>query len=96
MKPFFVYLLKCSDGSYYAGHTDDIDKRLFEHNNDLFGTAAYTSSRKRLMLVYHEPFGTRDEALTAEMKIKKWNRKKKEALITGDWDLLRDLSKRKR
>jgi len=79
MKDFYVYILKCGDGSYYTGHTDDLDKRLYEHKNPTF--TCYTSSRLPVELVFHQPFPSRYEAVLAERKIKKWSRKKKEALI---------------
>jgi predicted GIY-YIG superfamily endonuclease len=92
MKDFFVYLLQCSDGSYYVGHTDDLDKRLNEHQQGLY--AGYTSQHLPVKLVYHATFGSRDEAITAEMQIKKWKRSKKEALIHGDWKLVIKEAKR--
>lgn len=84
MKEFFVYILKCSDGSYYVGHTDNLEKRLSEYNNNC--TSGYVSRRLPITLVFHEGFGTRYEALSAEMKLKGWSRKKKKALIEGGWE----------
>jgi putative endonuclease len=80
---FRVYMLRCSDGSYYTGHTDDLDKRIAEH---LAGEIpGYTSTRRPVELVFEEAFPTREEALGAELQIKGWSRKKKEAMIRGDW-----------
>ena len=87
----FTYILKCSDDSYYTGSTKDIDKRLEEHN--LGKGSKYTSNRLPLKLVYLEEFDRIDTAFYREQQIKKWSRKKKGALINGDFDKLSHLSK---
>lgn len=80
---FYAYLLKCSDGSYYAGHTDDLDHRIAQHQaGELPG---WTRSRRPVELVWSEYFSTRAEALEVERKIKGWSRAKKEALVENDW-----------
>jgi predicted GIY-YIG superfamily endonuclease len=80
---FWTYILKCADDSYYVGQTDNLEKRLSAHE---FGEpSCYTTSRRPLTLVWSQEFATREEALTAERQIKGWSRKKKEALIQGDW-----------
>lgn len=84
MQPFYAYILKCSDGSYYTGHTDDLEKRLWEHNNKKY--AGYTATRLPVQLVYAEFFYTREEAIASEMKLKTWGRRKKEALINNGWE----------
>ncbi|MCX7285786.1 MAG: GIY-YIG nuclease family protein [Novosphingobium sp.] len=81
---FYAYLLRCRDRSYYAGHTDDLELRLAQHQSGAF--EGYTSRRRPVSLVWCETFPTRDEALAAERKIKGWSRAKKEALIAGDWE----------
>ena len=89
--PFHAYLLRCNEGSYYAGHTDNLQTRLAQHKQ---GTLpGYTSGRNPVELVWTEEFPTRDEAFAAERRIKGWRRAKKEALIAGDWDKLRVLAK---
>ena len=88
---FYVYILKCSDGSYYTGHTDDLDKRISKHQTGDFG--GYTCSRRPVQLVYHQKFSNRDHAFAAEMKIKGWSRKKKEALIRNDWQEISRLAR---
>ena len=94
MKGFTVYILECSDGSYYVGHTEDVDARLKAHND---GRAArYTYPRRPVTLAYSENFKTEDEAIRRELQIKGWARAKKEALIAGDLDRLKVLSKRRR
>ena len=92
MDYFYVYILKCSDGSYYTGHTNDLEYRLSQYTQKV--TQGYVTNRLPFRLVYHEPFPTRDEALQAELRIKKWSRKKKEALINQDWKLLKKLAKK--
>jgi LAO/AO transport system kinase len=82
VKPFFVYLLECSDGSYYVGQTDDIASRLRQHDE---GNVGYTSTRKPFRLAWSGEFATRDEAIGFEQRVKGWGRVKKQALIAGDW-----------
>jgi len=94
MKPFYVYILECRDGSYYTGHTDDIDKRISEHN--MGKISGYTSKRRPVKVVFIQTFGSRYEALAAERQIKGWFRAKKKALICEDWDLLQYLSNLKK
>ena len=89
---FYVYMLRCNDGSYYVGQADDIDKRLNEH---ICGKGAwYTSKRLPVRLIFVEPFNSRDRAKQAEAQIKGWSRKKKEALIRRDWKQIQELSKK--
>ena len=89
---FYAYLLRCSDGSYYAGHTDDLDARIAQHQA---GTLpGYTQDRRPAELVWSERFPDRDQAFAAERQIKGWSRAKKEALIRGDWEALRSLASR--
>ena len=88
---FHCYLLLCADGSYYCGHTDDMERRLGEHISGVF--RGYTYKRRPIKLVWNEPFQTRDDAKFAEKRIKGWSRAKKEALIAGDWALISELAK---
>jgi putative endonuclease len=81
---FWVYILKCADGLYYTGHTDNLEKRIGEHRSGAFG--GYTSTRLPVELVFSQDFSSREEALTSERQIKGWSRKKKEAMMRGDWD----------
>jgi predicted GIY-YIG superfamily endonuclease len=83
---FWTYLLRCADGSYYAGHTDNLEARVGQH---LAGRGSdYTARRQPVTLVWSQDFTARIEALEAERRIKGWSRAKKEALIVGDWDKL--------
>ena len=81
---FYVYILLCSDSSFYTGQTDNLEKRIYEH---IAGKIAgcYTFNRRPIKLVYFHEFPTREEALAAERQIKGWSHKKKEAMIQGDW-----------
>ena len=90
MKPFFVYLLRCADASYYCGHTDHLELRLQQH---MTATTGYTATRKPLTLVWQGEFEKREEALAFECQIKGWSRAKKEALIAGDWERIKILAK---
>jgi LAO/AO transport system kinase len=89
MRPFYVYILRCADGSYYVGHTDDMRRRMLQHEN---GEVGYTALRKPVELMWQDEFETRDGALTFELQIKGWSRAKKEALMTGDWERVQELA----
>lgn len=84
MKPFWVYIVRCADDSYYTGQTDDLDRRIAEHQSGSI-SSCYTFKRRPITLVYSQPCATREEALLAERQIKGWSRKKKEAMMRGDW-----------
>ncbi len=90
----YVYILKCADGSYYTGSTKNLWKRLMEHQSG--EGANYTRKRLPVELVYYEEFNRIDEAFYREHQIKKWSRKKKEALIERNFEVLKKLSKSKR
>ena len=92
MEFFYVYILKCNNGNYYVGHTDNLEKRLAEHQAGIF--VGYTSFRLPVELVFNDCFESRSAAFAAEQKIKKWSRAKKEALINGNFDLLVNKSRK--
>jgi len=81
---FWVYILKCNDNSYYTGHTDNLEARVAMHSAGSID--GYTATRLPVSLVFSEQFASRLEALEMEKRIKGWSRKKKEAMIRGDWD----------
>ena len=81
---FWVYILLCADNSYYTGHTENLDKRIAEHQAGEI--AGYTSSRRPVTLVYSQEFSTREETIACERQIKGWRRSKKKALIRRDWN----------
>ncbi|AMK23401.1 MULTISPECIES: TrmJ/YjtD family RNA methyltransferase [unclassified Sphingobium] len=89
---FHAYMLRCSDGSYYLGHTDNLEYRVAQHQAG--EVEGYTQKRRPVSLVWQQDFGTRNEALSAEQQIKGWSRKKKEALIAGDWNEIRLLARK--
>jgi len=91
MKPFYLYILRCRDSSYYVGHTDDLDKRVAEHQAGTY--QGYTSARRPVALVYAAEFPTRQEALEREQQLKGWSRAKKEALLSGHLEQLPTLAK---
>tara|TARA_R110000868_G_scaffold87758_3_gene245102 strand:- start:1987 stop:2271 length:285 start_codon:yes stop_codon:yes gene_type:complete len=91
----FVYMLRCSDGSYYVGSArGSLDRRIDQHNAGAFG--GYTSTRRPVVLVYAQDFSRITEAIEAEHKLKGWSRAKKEALIAGDFERLKGLAKSRR
>ena len=77
---YYVYLVKCSDGSYYCGYTTNLKKRVDDHNNSKAG-AKYTKSRRPVKLVYFEQVKNTSEALKREDEIKKLSRKDKVKLV---------------
>ena len=80
---FWVHILRCADGRFYTGHTEDLERRVAEHETG--GYCDFTERRRPVQLMWPENFQTRIEALEAERRIKPWSRAKKEALIRGDW-----------
>ncbi|KIO51107.1 GIY-YIG nuclease family protein [Flavobacterium hibernum] len=91
MKRYYVYILKCSDDSYYTGVTSDIERRLNEH---CFGSnkESYTYSKRPLELVFCTEFNDVNQAIAFEKQVKGWSRKKKEAIINDKWEDLKNLS----
>jgi len=79
---FTLYILECADESFYIGHTDDLGKRLAQHDEGK--GCIYTSTRRPLKLIHSEGFEIRYEALTMERKLKGWSRAKKLAYMAGD------------
>ena len=89
---FFVYILRCSDGSYYVGQTEDVQQRVHDHNEGRGAT--WTATRRPVELVYQESFDELDSVVRREAQLKRWSRAKKEALISGDRKQLKALSRR--
>ncbi|MBH9536396.1 GIY-YIG nuclease family protein [Novosphingopyxis sp. YJ-S2-01] len=88
---FWTYMLRCSDDSFYVGHTDDLERRIAEHRSGFY--TGYTYKRRPVTLVWSQDFTERYEAKVAEKQIKGWGRPKKEALIRGDWEAISLLAK---
>ena len=83
MEKFFVYLLRCNDGTLYTGYTTDLDARIRVHNGEGKGGAKYTRSRRPVTLAYFEEYEDKSTALRRECEIKKLSKVEKEALIGG-------------
>ena len=79
---YFTYILECADKTLYVGSTNDLDKRLNQHNN-LKSGAHYTKIRRPVMLKYSESFKTMSEARKRENEIKGWKREEKLKLVNG-------------
>lgn len=94
MRKLQVYILRCSDGTYYTGVSNDVIRRVFEHNTGI-SLSAYTYRRRPVELVWVSDELGPNEAIDLEKQIKKWRKQKKEAIINNDWDKLPALSKSK-
>ncbi len=91
---WFTYILRCSDSSYYVGHTGDISQRVAVHNAGR--GSGYTAARVPVTLVWYEQHQTETQAIQREHQIKKWSKAKKTALIAGNFNELNELAKRQR
>ena len=89
---YTVYILECAYGAYYTGVTNNIDRRLAEHQSG-YNSKSYTHNRRPVKLVFTEHFKYVDKAIAFEKQVKGWRREKKEALIKGRWNLLLELAK---
>ena len=87
MKIYYVYILECSDGSFYTGFTSNLEKRMNEHNDGKHRDA-YTYSKRPVTLKWVEYFLNPDQAIAIEKQIKGWSRRKKVALIEQDYERL--------
>ncbi len=94
MKLSYVYIIECADTTYYTGVTSDITQRFERHQSGAFPNC-YTYSRRPLKLVFYAEFTSITQAIDTEKQIKKWSRKKKEALIQNDFSALENLAKKK-
>jgi putative endonuclease len=91
---YYVYILNCADGKYYTRITNNLERRLKEHQQGI-NKNCYTFTRRPLELMYKINFTNPNEAIKWEKKIKDWSRKKKEALMTENWNDLIEFSKKK-
>ncbi|MBV8363550.1 MAG: GIY-YIG nuclease family protein [Candidatus Eremiobacteraeota bacterium] len=85
-------MLRCFDGTYYVGITNDLDRRIWEHNYGIDETC-YTFLRRPLLCVWSEMFHHVLDAIQCEKKLKRWSHNKKSALARGDWKMISALSK---
>ena len=88
---FYFYIVRCSDNSLYCGQTNNLEKRIKEHNSKGSKGAKYLRAKKPVKLVYSEKYSTLQLAMKREWQVKQWTRSKKEALIQGDKTLLKKL-----
>ena len=93
--PYVVYILKCSDGSYYTGSAADLGHRLWQHERGIV-SASYTYRRPVKLVWISEECKNYSQALPWERQIKGWTRAKKEALIRGDFDGIHEIVKSER
>ena len=84
---YYIYILKCSDDSYYTGITNDIERRMFEHETG-YDKTCYTYNRRPVVVKFCDFTNDVNIAIAWEKQIKGWTRKKKEALFKGDWEEL--------
>jgi putative endonuclease len=82
---YFVYIVECTDGYYYTGVTNNLDRRIAEHNEGL-DPKSFTYKRRPVVLKYWLRFTNIEKAIEWEKQLKGWSRKKKEALFIEDWD----------
>lgn len=92
MKQYYVYILLCYDDSYYVGVTSELEKRPEEHHTGFYSDC-YTYSRRPLIVKYVEIYQRVYDAIEREKQIKRWSRKKKQALINEHFDKLKEFSK---
>ena len=91
MKQYYVYILKCSDNSYYTGVTSNLENRILAHQSGKY-PESYTHKRRPVELVFYYEFNEIEQAIAFEKQIKGWSRKKKEAIINDNWEKLKKLS----
>ncbi len=92
MSRSWLYILECSDGSFYTGNTSNLEARIYQHNIGEGGS--YTKGRLPVKLVYCQYLSSKEDAYLDEQQIKGWSREKKKALILDDWDLIKYLAKK--
>ena len=93
-KRAWVYILRCSDGSFYTGHTINLEMRLAQHR--VGEGSDWTARRLPIELVFQQELPSKNDAFLTEMQIKNWSRAKKIALIEGKFDVLKLLAKKPR
>jgi putative endonuclease len=89
---YYVYMLLCADNSYYIGVTNNLERRVGEHQSG-WNPACYTHERRPVRLVYSTDFQRIEQAISWEKQIKGWSRSKKAALVAGDWQRIKSLAR---
>ena len=85
---FYFYILRCSDNSLYCGQTNNLQRRIDEHNFDKNKSAKYLRAKKPVVLVYSEEYSTIQLAMKRERQVRKWKKAKKEVLVSKDSRLI--------
>jgi putative endonuclease len=91
VRVYYVYMLRCIDGTFYVGVTNDIERRFAQHC-DGYSETCYTHTRRPLRLVYADEFSRPNDAIAFEKQLKGWSHKKKRAFAERDWPLLKRLA----
>lgn len=91
---YYVYIVQCNGGLYYTGITNNIERRIVEHNEGI-NPNCFTYQRRPVVLKYYEHFQNIQNAITWEKQLKGWSRKKKEALFNNDFETIKQLAKSK-
>ena len=92
-KVIYLYILECADSTYYTGVTNNLERRLVEHNSGI-NKSSYTFNKRPVQLVFYTTFTDFNSAFQFETKIKKWSHAKKKALIKNHYELLKLLAKK--
>ena len=92
MKFYFACIVLCSDNTFYTGMTNNLDRRINQHNSG-YKKDSYTYSRRPIKLKWHLQCTNPSEAIKIEKQIKGWSHRKKEALINENWEDLIEFSK---
>ena len=91
----WLYVVRCADGSFYTGTTrTDVGARVGQHNAGLF-PESYTFRRRPVTLAFAEHFPSITDAIAMERRVKGWSRRKKQAMIDGEWEMLPQLARRR-
>ena len=88
---FWAYMLHCNAGRFYVGHTDNLERRIAQHETGAI--AGFTRNYLPVKLVWCQDFASREEAKAAEKRMKGWSRAKKLALVRGDWEEISRLAR---
>lgn len=80
---YFFYILRCADNSLYCGMTNNLGKRVKEHNSDSARGSKYVRARRPVTMVYHEEFPDIKTAMAREREVKKWRKSEKELLVAS-------------
>ncbi len=92
MPKTWIYILECTDGSYYTGNATNLESRLYQHQTGEGGN--WTKGRLPVKMKFCQRMPSKEDAYLAEQQIKGWSRAKKKALIEGNWDLIKYLAKK--